>query len=219
MNSHWTASRIARAALVLLVVTIAALAFVAALANAFDWNGWWVIAVVVTLAALTLVWKVWSDVIRPAREDRKAEQREHRHATALAVRLDRIHDDVTVWIENQGTHEVRRIEVIGTPVGDSGLLGPPFRPDEYEGITHHDAPGNDLYFEIEYIDPNRGLRLATYHEIEDLSFPEIGDLPTEIRFEVWWTDHEGRRRYSEGVSDLADAPDSIEMVPRDVTRR
>jgi hypothetical protein len=74
------------------VVALAALTFVAALADTFGWKGWWVTATLVLVAGLGLVWKLWQDVVEPAKERAKAETTERVHATAVEVAVTNADD-------------------------------------------------------------------------------------------------------------------------------
>jgi hypothetical protein len=51
------------AAVAVAVVGLAGLTFVAALADAVGWKGWWVTATIVLVAVLGLVSKLWQDVV------------------------------------------------------------------------------------------------------------------------------------------------------------
>jgi hypothetical protein len=192
-----------------LAVAIAFLALITGLARAFDWSGWWVVVALVGLAALTFVFTLWRDVIRPAKDEREVEAREHRHASAVEIELSPDDEGVGVWVSNVGIHEIKRIEVLGIPTEgfeDMQLRGPRFQATEHPLVKHIDVIGGDLCFEIEQIDPREGVLIARYYDVTA--------HPTKIQFEAKWIDHEGRRRGSVGIGDLAGPRNSLQMHSR-----
>jgi hypothetical protein len=134
------------------IVTLLALfTFIAAIANTFDWSGWWVVTVVIMLAALTLGWKLWTDVVQPSRQRAQVARVEQVHRQAVQLSLtDHNNSAVGVSITNHGTHEVRHIEIVGIPEGgdmDPMLTGPPFSPIDGGPpvVTVTRMPAGDLY--------------------------------------------------------------------------
>ncbi len=89
------------------------------------------------------------------------------------------------------------------------LPSPPFEAFEHEpgsGVTRLKAVGGFLNFEIDHLTPNTGKVLGTYRL-------DIAGVPTELRFDVKWIDHEGRQRSGFRVVDIAHPAFWIEMQP------
>ena len=197
------------------MVGLAGLTFVAALANAFGWKGWWVTATIVLVAVLGLVWKLWQDVVEPAKERAQAETTERVHATALEVALTNSDDGwVSVSVLNRGTHHIRNVELLAMPVGaelDEMLIGPRFRPGaDIAGVEHTQILGADLYCRIAELIPDRGYGIGTYLETPA--------AVTKVKFEARWIDHDGQLRKAVGLADLADVASqvfhTVPMIPR-----
>jgi hypothetical protein len=199
------------------LVGLIGLTFVAALADTFGWKGWWVTATFVLVAVLGLVWKLWHDVVEPARERAQAETTERVHATAIEIMLTSSEGgSVSVSVLNRGTHHIKSVEVLAMPVGaelDEMLAGPTFRPPlgaQNPEVQHTAMPGGDLYCRIAELIPDRGYGIGTYLETPGAE--------TRVTFEVRWIDHGGQLRKAVGTADLADVArerlHTVTMNPR-----
>jgi hypothetical protein len=201
--------RLVIAASAAIVTLLAILAFVAAMAQALEWSGWWVVAVLITLAALTLLWKVWTDLLKPWSDAQAAAKVEARHANALRVSFSHSESGASVWIKNQDSHEVRWIMIAALPEGgrqDPGLLGPPFTSiGAADGVAVTEMPGGDLVAEVEHLIPDKGCCIGSY--------AEPASSVCRFELEVSWIDPTGRRRWLNGVGDLCDPQAEVDLSP------
>jgi hypothetical protein len=184
-----------------LVIIAGAFALVSAVADANDVEAQWAVWVAIAAAALAFIAVLLKDVLQPMIDD--LGRRRTRQVHAQAVRVDLSPEDaggIGVSVTNQGTHVVKNIEVLAMPVGgdwDPMLQGPPFdaathSPDT--GVKFVPNPGGDVWFTLEQMIPDRGYGLG--------HFRRVPNAPTELRFQVRWLDHEGRRRTAVGVGRL-----------------
>lgn len=134
------------------------------------------------------------------------------YINAVSLTSEREGSNISLSVLNRGTHIIRDIEINAIP-------------DDMDWFEHTHGPlpnlkemgarqveiicpimGGWFYATISQLNPNRGFTIATF-EIRS------GDY-TKIDFDVFWNDHTGMQRKSNGVVDLLSIDHNIALKPR-----
>ncbi len=182
------------------IAALIALGLAAAVVRALDWEGDWVVGLLLAAAIGVAGWKVWTDIVKPRRLNMIAGREERRHSEAVGLSLS----NRTLSVVNRGTHEVRSVEITALVDGgdmDEMLMGPSFQPSGAAGVEVVPMPGTDFMVRIAQLTPTRGWGIGTFQELH-------GNQTSAVRFDVAWIDHAGRRRSSTGSADVLDGGSS-----------
>ena len=126
------------------------------------------------------------------------------HANVLRLSVSRDRQGYGLWVTNSGTHAVRDIEIVAIPDDESwfqdthgGLPGINGKAEEVELVSP--IAGGWFMAKVRQLNPDRGLMIAGYNI-------EPGEY-SQIDFDLFWNDHEGMQRKSQGAHDVATGGD------------
>jgi nucleoside phosphorylase len=133
------------------------------------------------------------------------------HATALGLSVSRDEHELQLWAFNRGTHVIRDIEVTAIPAAEDwferthGPL-PKIEPGSESSNLVYPIVGGWFHATIPQLSPSRGYMIAR----GNLNSRDY----TVMDFDVFWNDHEGRQRKSNGVADVRTADGDLTLKPR-----
>jgi hypothetical protein len=161
------------------------------------------------LVCIPVVFAGWT--FRIARREEVAGQRrrteaEAAHAGALTLTVSRTGDIVELWANNRGTHFIRDIELVAIADHEGPVQLPPLVANGVPGVTVWLPLGDWFIARVSQLNPDKGLLIG------EARFA-VGDF-TRIDFDCSWHDHEGKKRKSHAVTDLATVEREIPLVPR-----